>query len=210
MLFRSCLSELQQAGYIEAGIIKNPVTTDKMTGSIRVRYIAETKTYEYTYQESDSCSFFLPEIIVIDKEEKYTFAYTGSVKTFTVPETGKYKIEAWGAAGGINLNPELVGKGGYTSGIITLTKGEKLYLRVGGTTTVEAGGYNGGGDGSRSYNGASATGVGGGGASDIRLDDSLNSRIMVAAGGGGTTNWRSSASTVMFAGCCRDLNACLL
>ncbi len=107
------------------------------------------------------------------------FGYTGTVQTYTIPVTGIYKVECWGAgaSGEDNLyyNP---GRGGYTMGYITLTEGTILYVYVG----QEGGAFNGGGTGETS----------GGGATDIRLIanewndfNSLKSRIMVAGGGGG-------------------------
>ena len=125
------------------------------------------------------------------------FIYIGTEQEFIVPKTGYYKIELWGAQGGGN-DIYKGGLGGYTSGIIQLNKGEKLYLYVGGegkTTVENSGGYNGGGNGASSGFGDGTIDIygGGGGATDIRLvsglwnnDESLKSRIMVAAGGGGT------------------------
>ena len=121
---------------------------------------------------------------------KYT--YTGNYQEFTAPITAKYKIEAWGASGGA-ASTIAGGSGGYTSGTISLTKGDKLYIYVGekGNSCQNAncaGGYNGGGNAySTAYSGS------GGGASDIRLvpgtwdsNQSLASRIMVAGAGGGS------------------------
>ena len=102
------------------------------------------------------------------------FNYTGSAQSYIAPVTGIYKIECWGAS----ASGQYSGRGGYTMGYITLTKGITLYVYVG----QEAGIYNGGGQGETS----------GGGATDIRLItnewndfNSLKSRIMVAGGGGG-------------------------
>ena len=127
---------------------------------------------------------------------KNLFEYTGDYQTFTVPVTGKYKIETWGAQGGsakytINYDG---GKGAYASGSIDLKKNDKLYLYVGGqgasvsgtstATVIDNGkGYNGGG--SASFQSSNSAGGGGGGATDVRLNQSLSSRIIVAAGGGG-------------------------
>lgn len=77
--------------------------------------------------------------------------------------------------------------GGYVSGNINLNKNTTLYVYVGEQPIGKEynGGYNGGGN--SFYDGS-----GGGGATDIRLDNtgvsdfnSLKSRIMVAAGGSG-------------------------
>jgi hypothetical protein len=137
------------------------------------------------------------------------FYYTGSAQEFTVPTTGKYKIELWGASGGHNVTINVVianeGEGGYTSGNIDLKANEKIYVYVGGqgtqasqTTTVN-GGWNGGGKGMPADD-VNDGGGSGGGATDIRYFknsnpsskelawdnfEGLKSRIMVAAGGGG-------------------------
>ncbi len=115
------------------------------------------------------------------------YGYTGDVQTFTAPQNGTYKIELWGAQGG-SYNTVIGGKGGYTAGEINLTKGETLYVYVGGEGSDTAGGYNGGG--MKVVRTQPSTG--GGGATDIRLTSgtwndtaSLASRIMVAGAGGG-------------------------
>ncbi len=116
--------------------------------------------------------------------------YTGNLEEITIAETGRYLLEVWGASGGGNDPSSTVlgsrgGKGGYSKGIIQLTKGTKLYAYVGGKGVGSSGGFNGGGDGGPAGNG-------GGGATDIRLvggvwnnPASLASRIIVAGGGGG-------------------------
>jgi hypothetical protein len=116
--------------------------------------------------------------------------------TWTVPTTGDYRIETWGANSG-QLAPPTInavsqnGFGGYAAGTVHLTKGTVLYLKAGGAGEAQTdagyynkGGFNGGGDG---HNGASSqNGASGGGASDVRvLQDDLNHRIIVAGGGGG-------------------------
>lgn len=129
---------------------------------------------------------------------KYTFSgadlYSGRYQVFEAPSNAEYKIELWGAQGADYSHPG--GKGGYTAGNILLKKGEKVYIYVGGFGHQydTAGGWNGGGRGSGTYQNYHH-GFGGGGATDIRLVntssltiwnefDSLKSRIMVAAGGG--------------------------
>ncbi len=133
------------------------------------------------------------------------YPYTGAVQTFTVPYTGNYKIELWGASGGNGSATYTGGMGGYTKGEIYLTKDTDLYIYVGGvgpavgTATNTAGGYNGGGN-CYSYAANYVTGCGGG-ATDIRTTSgvwnnstSLASRIMVAGGGGGG-HYRSDTSS---------------
>ena len=108
--------------------------------------------------------------------------------TYTVPYTGEYKLETWGAQGGGNAS-YAGGYGGYASGNISLTKGQILYLNVGGTSSGTTGGYNGGGT-------ALTGGTGGGGATHIAtkngllssLSSDLSSILMVSGGGGGKGN----------------------
>lgn len=113
-----------------------------------------------------------------------SFYNTVQQHTYTVPYTGSYKIEAWGASGNNDYNSYTKANpsyAGYTSGVISLSKGESLYLYVGGQ--------------GKTFNCCTTQGsnAGSGGASDVRLvsgtwDDtaSLASRIMVAGGAGGT------------------------
>lgn len=115
---------------------------------------------------------------------KYDFSYTGNVQTFTVPETGKYQLEVWGAQGGSGFNTT-GGKGGYAKGDIYLTKGQVVYIYVGGQGSTPNGGWNGGGNGGIDI-GAGQTGGGGGGATDIRVGGTaLSNRVIVAGGGAG-------------------------
>lgn len=136
------------------------------------------------------------------------FDYTGSVQTATLTP-GTYKLECWGAEGGIGNQSNGTygngGKGGYSTGILNVSTNTTIYITVGGQgqngilNTRTAGGFNGGGDGYGTNN--SGVGGGGGGASDISLmspvfshssyfinnirdTNSLLSRIIVAGGGG--------------------------
>lgn len=121
-----------------------------------------------------------------------TFNYTGGAQTFTAPHTGTYTLETWGAEGGTAPSYGTGGRGGYSKGSVTLTKGETVYIHVGQK------GVNGGSGSNAAYNGGGAPQSnhqfigGGGGATDIRLTSGawnlsagLNSRIIVAGGGGG-------------------------
>ena len=109
--------------------------------------------------------------------------------------SGSYKFEAWGASGYLNLNctdknppnfTEPGGRGGYTSGILTINTSRTFYVYVGQKGTNN-GTFNGEPPVIHGY-------VPGGGATDFRLVDgkgnwsdfeSLKSRIMVAGAGGG-------------------------
>lgn len=120
------------------------------------------------------------------------YDYTGNYETFTVPASGTYQMELWGATGGFYEGTEQFSKGGYTKGNITLKKGQKLYIYIGekGKVGSRTPTFNGGGTGGL----GTSYGTSGGGATDIRLVsgdwdniDSLKSRIMVAGGGGGSS-----------------------
>lgn len=133
--------------------------------------------------------------------EKY-FNYTGSVQTFTAPVDGEYLLEVGGAQGGAaDYAKELGlsgGKGGVSTGKITLKKGEVLNIYVGqeGAPTRDA--FNGGRYGQATFTAGEngkfdrdkRTDGGGGGATDIRKGGTdLSNRIIVAGGGGGATTY---------------------
>lgn len=132
----------------------------------------------------------------VKKGQVLDYKYTGGVQSVTLP-VGTYKLEVWGAEGGMALN-NYGGYGGYSVGILTLTdESTVLYIQVGGRPTpvgddrvVIPGGYNGGGNGyNRYYNDTATYGQGGGGGTDIRIgQDSLYARVIVAGGGGGSAS----------------------
>ena len=128
---------------------------------------------------------------------------------YTVSKTGLYKLETWGAQGGSVTYGGATyrgGYGGYSTGNITLTKGDTLYLSVGGVgiggiaTTTYGGGYNGGGD-IASASGSDHYHSSGGGATHIAtksgllqtLSGNLNSIIIISGGGGGGYRHTSGA-----------------
>ena len=125
------------------------------------------------------------------------FSYTGECTTYIAKSDGYYNLEVWGAQGG-NYNTTYVGGlGGYSKGIVHLTKGTTLYVCVGGqpqtvttTKTAVPGGFNGGGNGfNRDYNSTYTYGQAGGGATDIRIgQNNLYARVIVAGGGSGGNN----------------------
>jgi hypothetical protein len=97
-------------------------------------------------------------------------------------EPGTYDLEVWGSQGGNDtVYPTTVfgGRGGYSKGTVQLRSKATLYVYVGGTGT---------GSLAESYYGS----TGGGGGTDIRLQNGawndmmgLKTRIIVAGGGGG-------------------------
>ncbi len=128
-----------------------------------------------------------------------TFGYTGTAQCVVLP-AGKYKVEAWGAAGmnGSYNHTGIGGYGAYTAGEIQLSTATSFVVFVGSQpTTRPQRGFNGGGIGGTTYRSG-----GGGGATDIRLVNaawdnfnSLKSRIMVAGGGGGASGYGTYGGT---------------
>jgi hypothetical protein len=116
----------------------------------------------------------------------------GSSCTFyetTLPK-GNFLLEVWGSQGGNTNAGGVGGKGGYSRGILRLTKETKAFIHVGGQPANTTGGtsnkvkiyggYNGGG-GSIDRSNCN----GGGGGTDIRLkENTLYHRVIVGGGGG--------------------------
>ena len=154
------------------------------------------------------CSLKIKKLSRTEKKDKYsgptewTFDYTGEEQTFTVPLTGTYKLETWGAQGGSINSSKRGGYGAYSEGIVKLSSKKNLYINVGSTGEVcnnchySNGGYNGGGKGYEGQNGniAYKYNSGGGGATHIALtsgllnalEDKKNYILIVSGGGAGS------------------------
>lgn len=138
------------------------------------------------------------------------YNYTGDVQSFTAPVSGTYKLEAWGAQGQFSIADSVRfaagGLGGQSSGTIGLTKGQSVYIAVGGqgantNLTDRNGGYNGGGNATwdHHYNdpGGSESCGSGGGCTSITLTNrgtldnfsNFKSEVLIVAGGGGGGCW---------------------
>ncbi|MDD3187267.1 MAG: InlB B-repeat-containing protein [Bacilli bacterium] len=123
-----------------------------------------------------------------------TYAYSGSIISFTPTVSGLYMIELWGAAAGAGGGGlcsggagGAAGKGGYVSASATLDSSLTYSIAVGGAGTgggwgssYGIGGYNGGVNG-QGAGGVSGAGGGGGGATTFKLG-SIN--YLYAKGGG--------------------------
>ena len=140
-------------------------------------------------------------------ETVFNFDYTGGEQVFTVPVSGTYKLETWGAQGGDGYTGGAIGGyGGFSDGHISLKKDTTLYVNVGGqglsnqstkTNLSDYGGYNGGGNSSNAYFNKIVSG--GGGATHISLVkgllknlESAKVKIYIVAGGGGGTAYENS------------------
>ena len=124
-----------------------------------------------------------------------SFAYTGTVQTYSIPAgVTSITVTAAGAQGGqsgtgTSASSYAPGQGGLIVSTVSVTPLTTLYVYVGGAgrsgLNTNKGGFNGGGNASF-YSAFSSWGGGGGGASDIRTAlGSLPSRVVVAGGGGG-------------------------
>ena len=128
------------------------------------------------------------EVTHIRGHKTLNFPFRPSPYVVTLPP-GRFKFEAWGAAGNNNTcssSPSyMIGRGGYTKGIIQFDKVQVISIYVGEK-----------GDENSAFNSAHElmNAIAGGGAIDFRLVNSgkewhnfssLKSRIMVAGGGGG-------------------------
>lgn len=171
-------------------------------------------TYYLTYSLHDIA--LKRKVVVYD--EVTNFDYTGNYQVFTAPIGGTYRIELWGASGGMTPIIAGVARAGYTKGEIYLNENDILYVYIGekggpgshgiaATSTVGQGAratFNGGGSGGNAGGGSYpyenySGGSSGGGATDIRTvsgawndSNSLRSRIMVS-GGSGTSDYADAS-----------------
>lgn len=136
-------------------------------------------------------------------EIQYDFPFKAEAQSVLLSR-GMYKLEVWGAQGGVYSN-SIVNSGGYASGIITLQSDTQVFVYTGGQPdsvisgqegTITPGGFNGGGASKiSSYLGVYTYGQGGGGGTDIRINkDSLYNRVIVAGGGAGASDDEPSYS----------------
>ncbi len=124
-----------------------------------------------------------------------TFGYTGTVQTYTVPVTGTYKFEVWGAQAGGSY-------GGYAFGNIILNVGTNLYICVGGAGQTNINGSIISNPLSAGYNGGGYGQCGGGGATHIALTNrgvlknyiSNQNEVLIVAGGGGGSDSNANSS----------------
>ena len=102
-------------------------------------------------------------------------SFVSGVQVWTVPSTGTYTIEAYGAQGGAK-GSSTGGSGAYMSGEFQLNSGEEIYIVVGQRGTDISSTY------SVNYN---TEGGGGGGGSFVF--DPNNTPLLIAGGGGGSS-----------------------
>ena len=128
------------------------------------------------------------------------FSYSNQVQSVTIDVEGYYKLETWGAQGGVDTTYQ-GGYGGYSIGYVYINPSTTLYITVGGaggyckgTSCTASGGYNGGGA-CKAYSDSASTCGGGGGATHVATSSGVLSslsgnkgNILIVAGGGGGGN----------------------
>lgn len=175
-------------GIVKAVAVGNATITATVTGN--TNYTSVTKSYN---------------VSVVDPD--ITFNYIGDVQTWTCPVSGRYYVDVWGAQGAgtsfTGASGKITtfsgGKGAHIRTTLSATKGDVLYVWVGGKGNTDgSGGWNGGGSLTGTAD-ESLTYCGGGGATDISTNTAsswsdnahLSSRILVAGGGGGAMVYRA-------------------
>ena len=122
----------------------------------------------------------------------WNYGYTGGMQSFSVPATGTYKLEVWGAQGG-SVSGAAGGKGGYAVGNKALTAGQVLYIGVGGQNTDFNGGssYSGRSAAQDNFDNAAKGGGGGShfGLTNTQISATSKTNLLVVAGGGGGGIW---------------------
>jgi hypothetical protein len=111
------------------------------------------------------------------------FSTVAGIQYWTVPRTGSYRIEAWGAQGGTSGSQQ-GGRGARIQGNFTLTEGEIIRILVGQQ----------GSTGAHTQDGQPVS-AGGGGTYVIRTPYNDTGSILVIAGGGGgaaQNSWTSA------------------
>ena len=117
----------------------------------------------------------MPENQLIGYNGKYwrlikSFSYTGYDQDFTLP-SGKYLFVCQGGRTVCRTDDlQSINYGGTSYGILNLSEQTTFHAIVGGNVDNEtAGGFNGGANGGDSFGSTHARGIGGAGASDVRL-----------------------------------------
>lgn len=170
-------------------------TTDKKE-MITIDYKVEAKFgAEYNFKILLGNGEEIEKTLIVNQ---ILYAYTGSEQVLIL-KSGNYIMECYGARGGNGFGYSKGGYGGYTCGTISLIQDTQLYLYVGQAGqdgNSRRASFNGGAIGGADDYISTENGGSGGGATDIRLNQDLLSRIIVAGGGGGAgrmefVSWRS-------------------
>ena len=197
------------------------LTTGTCEAATYENQTATSKTYSGTYTNGTT---YYGCVKLTDKVGNISYIRSGGIKNvpsttytnsgeqvYTIPSTGIYKLEVWGAQGGTAKYSSKTyngGYGGYSTGETYFNKDQILYINIGGmgqsvsgtTDYTDDNGYNGGSYGT-AYSSNSNHG-GGGGATHIAkvsgvlstLSSQTTNILIVAGGGGGASSHKSAAS----------------
>ena len=136
----------------------------------------------------------LAMLACVAEADAETFIFTGGVQSFTVPTSGEYALDVFGASGGASANA-VGGLGAEVSGDIFLTAGDTLTLFVGGRGQNSFGGGNGGGGGGFVFLGANVLAVaGGGGGASYHFGGGPGQAATAGEMGGGANGGAGGAS----------------
>ncbi len=159
--------------YIESASCTNGYTiTGLTTGTTATATQTITINNNGNVGES-TCKINTAALCPYNVGQTWDFNYTGGVQSFTVPCSGTYKLEVYGAQGG-NYGSYVGGKGGYGLATFAFDKSRVLTINIGGQN-----GYNGGG---------SSTGGFGAGGGYTLISSNSQGTLMIAPGGGGAGN----------------------
>ena len=158
--------------YVESASCTNGYTIDLNTGKSATS--AQTATINNNGNVGGStCTIYTAALCPYTSGKTWEFNYTGGTQSFTVPCSGTYKLEVYGAQGG-NYGSYVGGKGGYGLATFAFDKSRILTINIGGQN-----GYNGGG---------SSTGGFGAGGGYTLISSNSQGTLMIAPGGGGAGN----------------------
>ena len=184
--FNVYLSNLKVNGKEISGInnTKDEFTINDVNGDISVDVINDST--EYDTEAYLSC----------DVSQSWNYDYTGGEQTFTVPTTGTYKLETWGAQGYSVNSTYFGGYGGYSVGFVQLKNNTNLYIYVGQNGPGGYGSFTSYPNGGASYGESPVQGGSGGGSTHILLTESDLSalknnldEILIVSGGGGASTY---------------------
>ncbi len=199
--FKVYLSSLKVNGTEVDGIndAKDEFTISDINGDISVDIVNDSTEY-------DTEAYL--ECVKEDENvgKVWNYDYTGGEQTFTVPVSGTYKFDVWGAQGGTDSNGYHGGYGGYSSGTINLPSSDKIYIYVGekGKNLNSSGSsgvvYAYPNSGNVRVNNPDTNNINfstGGGSTHIlsnsgnlsQFSSKLNGILIVAGGGGGACTW---------------------
>uniref|UniRef100_A0A6C0F6V5 Peptidase S74 domain-containing protein n=1 Tax=viral metagenome TaxID=1070528 RepID=A0A6C0F6V5_9ZZZZ len=113
------------------------------------------------------------------------------IQLWTVPKTGTYKIEAWGAKGGDGYTTNVGGNGAKVYGNFSLVEGEKIMIMVGQMGLAPIGSNRGGSGGGGTFVVKQPSG---GTYSSITNSNYSTYTLVVAGGGGGSARSETSGN----------------